>query len=816
MAEISAGNIVGGPRETAAADELARRTAMLDAIGYGATEIVGATDWRQGIQELLRRLGRATGVSRVSLFEAHPGPDGRMRESCRFDWAAPGYATLSDDPRYRDMPIADADGRLEDWAERRRRGEVVQATRSEVAGDTLRVYREQGVMSFVSVPVMLRERWWGFLGFDDCEQERRWSALEIDILKTAAALIAGAIERQQADERLRLSEERYALAARGANDGLFDLNLKTGQAYFSPRLHEILGIAEGALGNSIDVFLARFDPEDLAAARRYLRGRFALNRRKFRLEGRLRRSAKSVSEPARWLVARGMIVHEDGKPVRIVGSLRDISDFKLAEARLRTLSDEAPVLLCMIDPEDRLEFANRGFLEFFGRSLADLQSGRWDWTQDVHPEDLPEVRRRYLNALRRHETVELEHRVRRQDGEYRWVHETEVARFTPDGEFAGFVGALVDITDRKNAETALRANEARVRAILNTATDAIITCDERGLVAGFNPAAVRMFGLDENNTVGRPIGDLIVPAHLRQAHRDGMRRYVETSKPKVLGQLVELEGQRTDGTVLPVELTVTEVPLPEGRLFTAIIRDISERKRYQQQLADSDRQRAVLARHFSPNMVDELMRAGGQLDAVRTQPIAVMFADLFNFTALSTALPTDEVIALLRRFHALVEESVFGHQGTLDKYIGDGVMATFGTPLPGRRDASHAVGCARQLVQGLNRWNRELERVGLRPIRIGVGLHYGEATLGNVGSARRFEHTVVGATVNLASRIESLTRTLETAILVSGEAVEAVRREGGDALLAGFKDMGIHAIRGHKRPVELWGLTAVALREPGG
>ncbi len=667
-----------GPQD--ALGELHRRTAMLDAIGYAATRIVTSGDWRAGIQELLDRLGHATGASRVSLFEIHRDAKGLLVESCRYDWTEPGQPPMSSDPRYQNMPLVDADGVVDDWTRRRQRGEVVQALQRDLTGYNRQVFEETSTLSFISVPIMLRSGCWGFLAFDDCHAERAWTALEIDVLKTAASLIAGAMERAQAEERLRLSEERYALAARGASDGLWDWDVVADRAYFSPRLHEILGLQDGALGDRVEALLGCFEAEDAASIRSHFHARFAARKDRFRFEARSR-------EPAghpRWFVARGMIVHDGERPIRVVGSMRDITEVKDADAKLRTLTDDAPVLLCMIDPGDRLVFANSRFLKFFGRTLEDMASGRWDWTADVHPDDLPEVSRRWSEALRRQESVEFEHRVRRRDGEYRWVHESQVARFTPEGKFAGFVGALVDITDRKQAEA---------------------------------------------------------------------------------------------------------------------------------RLSDTERQRAVLARHFSSNMVEELMRAGGQLDAVRTQPIAVMFADLFGFTALSATMPMIDVVGLLRSFHALVEEAVFSNQGTLDKYIGDGVMATFGTPWPGARDATNAVAGACAIVKGINRWNRERDEAGRRPIRIGIGLHYGEATLGNVGSARRFEHTVVGETVNLASRIENLTRKLDIAMLVSEAVIEAVKREGGDAVLSGFQELGAHTTRGHKKPVRLWGMTATSLGE---
>ena len=672
--------------------ELARRTEMLDAVGYAATQIVSGSDWRAGIQELLDRLGQATGVSRVTLFELHSGADGRPAESCRYDWAEPRLTQLSNDPRYQNMPMTDSHGTVDEWTRRRQQGQVIQAMLRDLTGYNRQVFLEQGTLSFVSVPIMLSGGCWGFLGFDDCRVEREWSALEIDVLKTAAALIAAALERAASDERLRVSEERYALAARGANDGLWDWDLRAGRAYFSPRLTEILGLPEAAMGSDPASLFEQFDPVDAAEAHRHLDKRFRLRRRKFRFECRLRQPSRG---PQRWVVARGLIVYQDNTPSRIVGSIRDITEFKL--------------------------------------TLAELRRG-----------------------------------------------------------------------------------EARVRAILDTAFDAIITIDAMGKILEFNAAAARIFGYSRNEVIGRLVSETIIPESLRDTHEVSLRRYVETGQRAILGRMTEMEGLRADGSRVPIELSITEVPLPEGRLFTVILRDLTERKRFERQLAQAEKQRASLTRYFSPNMVDEIMEAGGRIEGTRTLQATVLFADLINFTAMSAAMPGKDVIAMLREFHELVEQAVFGNHGTLDKYMGDGLMATFGTPRPGRSDTTNAVACARFLVQALNRWNARRAASGLPAIQIGVGVHFGEVTLGDVGSVRRLEFTVVGDTVNLASRIEAMSRPLQTAIVASHAVIAAARQEGGEAMLAGFRDLGSHPIRGHTAPLALWGLSATVLAEREG
>jgi PAS domain S-box-containing protein len=674
-----------GPSEALA--ELARRTVMLDAISYAAAQIVGVEDWRIGIQELLNRLGRATDVSRVTLFEIHKGPDGQPAESCRYDWAEPGYARLSDDPRYHDIPLVEPEGQLREWAAARQRGEIVQATLKDVTGETRKTFLEHGTQSFISVPIMLRSGVWGFLGLDDCRTERVWHTLEIDVLKTAAALIAGAIERAAVDEALRSSRERYALAARGANDGLWDWDLTENRAYFSPRLYEILGLPEGTLA-SPKAFAGQLMPRDAVIWRKYLAHCVAERRRKFEFEARLR--SGPTGQPC-WVIIRGLVVYQQGAAARLVGSLRDI-------------------------------------------------------------------------------------------------------------------------TDRKRTEMELRASETRVRAILDTAFDAIITIDVAGRIVEFNNAATRIFGHARVDAVGKPLAELIVPPIYRAAHLEGLRRYIETGKHSVLNRLIEVEALRADGSHIPVELSITEVPLAEGRVFTAVLRDISERKRFEAELANAERQRAQLTRHFSPNMVEEIMQAGGRIGIARTQPMAVLFSDLYDYTEMSATMSGEQVIALLREFHAIVEDAVFNHSGTLDKYIGDGLMATFGTPSPGPMDATNAIAATRQILRDLARWNQSREAKGERRIRIGVGLHFGLATLGDVGTDQRFELTVVGDTVNVASRIEQMSRLVRTAVVASDDVIQRAIAECGREAVEGFRDLGEHRVRGRHALIRLWGLSAESQR----
>jgi adenylate cyclase len=221
--------------------------------------------------------------------------------------------------------------------------------------------------------------------------------------------------------------------------------------------------------------------------------------------------------------------------------------------------------------------------------------------------------------------------------------------------------------------------------------------------------------------------------------------------------------------------------------------------------AGIERERTNLARYFSPNVVEQLSKNDEPLKQVRTENVAVLFADIVGFTAYADGRSPAEVIGTLRRFHERMEREVFRHEGTLDKYLGDGLMATFGTPFPGASDAGNALRCAQTMLGAIDDLNRERRHRGEPPIRISIGLHYGQVVLGDIG-LNRLEFAVIGTTVNAASRLESLTREFGCAIIASDDLVQRARAEtsSSDADFTHLVAQPPQAIRGLEQPLGIW------------
>jgi adenylate cyclase len=225
---------------------------------------------------------------------------------------------------------------------------------------------------------------------------------------------------------------------------------------------------------------------------------------------------------------------------------------------------------------------------------------------------------------------------------------------------------------------------------------------------------------------------------------------------------------------------------------------------------EAERDRANLARYFSPAIVDQLTQTEGGLGAVKKLDAAVMFADVVDFTGFAERQPPEETIAMLREFHALVAEQIFKHDGNIDKYIGDAVMGTFGIPNPEAKDAANSLACARATLTAVKQWNERRAAINKPRIRIAIGLHFGPVVTGETGDERRMEFAVIGDTVNVASRLERLTRELDVDVIVSDSVVMAARqdRDPDDPLFAGLMRAPSQSIRGRAANLEVWTLPA--------
>lgn len=190
---------------------------------------------------------------------------------------------------------------------------------------------------------------------------------------------------------------------------------------------------------------------------------------------------------------------------------------------------------------------------------------------------------------------------------------------------------------------------------------------------------------------------------------------------------------------------------------------------------------------------------------VREQNVAVLFADIVGFTKLCENETAENVIKFLRDYHNRLGQAVFDNNGTLDKYIGDGLMATFGTPDTSPEDAQNALQCAMDMVAALELWNADRAKSGDERLRVGIGLHYGPVVVGDIGNERRLEYSVIGDTVNTASRLEHLTRQLNSPIVVSDSLFGAIDENSGfgKSIVEKFSEAGVHHIRGREAGIAL-------------
>jgi adenylate cyclase len=225
-----------------------------------------------------------------------------------------------------------------------------------------------------------------------------------------------------------------------------------------------------------------------------------------------------------------------------------------------------------------------------------------------------------------------------------------------------------------------------------------------------------------------------------------------------------------------------------------------ERARLHERVAEEKRIRGRLERYHSPHVVEEIIadvEATGTFKGVRTETVTILFADLVGFTSWSEKMAAEPLAALLTRFFTLCSDAIFSQEGTIDKFIGDAVMAFFGAPIDQPDHAERAVVAALKMREEVEVWNRQRAASGEPPIEVRIALNTGEAIVGEIGSERRVDFTVLGNAVNVAARMEEYVATAGD-IVIGPATYDAVRNRYRVARL------GHYSLKGLSTPVPMY------------
>lgn len=429
-----------------------------------------------------------------------------------------------------------------------------------------------------------------------CDQDLR----RLDLYVRQAADF---IERCLIDDALRQSEMQFRIMADAAPVLIWMSDTAKRCTYFN---QEWLDFTGRTLAQEIgDGWAESVHPDDYdQCLRTYVD---AFDRRKpFTMEYRLRRADGRYG----WMVDHAVPLWESGRKFRgYIGACVDITDRKQAEEKLREnhrfiskMTSVLPGMLYIFDlQEQRNVYVNRHPGAVLGYSAEDIHALGADFIPTVlHPDDAIRLLQHFEGFKELHDgvTMQVEYRLRHWDGSYRWFLSRDVIwQRTTEGHVQQILGIATDITERKMAEEALFESEERLGGIISTAMDAILSVDSRQRITLFNRAAEQLFGCPAEEALGQPL-DRFIPERYRTrhlAHMDAFGRTGVTSRR--MGQYGLVFGLRADGREFPAEASISHLNVRGGKLYTVIMRDVSERVESEKTL----REREQRLRHHVAN-----------------------------------------------------------------------------------------------------------------------------------------------------------------------------------------------------------------------
>ena len=326
-------------------------------------------------------------------------------------------------------------------------------------------------------------------------------------------------------------------------------------------------------------------------------------------------------------------------------------------------------------------------------------------------------------------------------------------------------------------------------SILRTMETGVVTLDPEGKVAYCNGAGLKIFVGGEAFQPGQRMEEFF--------HQDLNPNLVAGIEQALGGgeTFTSYDFHYRQGEEEALSINVHVLPLLDSKeksLGVVIIAD---------DITQEQRLMSTLCRYVTRQVAEQILKDRDRLKLGGNRSVvSVLFSDIRNFTAMSEQSAAEEVVAMLNDYFSRMLDPIFRYEGTLDKFIGDAIMVVFGAPIALENDAERAVLAAIEMRRALRKYNADRKARGLAPIDNGIGITRGEAISGNIGSEQRMDYTVIGDTVNIASRLEGLTKSYDYKILVN----EEVYREVKDKIAC--VDLGYARVKGKGGEVHIFGI----------
>jgi PAS domain S-box-containing protein len=594
-------NVTG---QVEAAEALRRRDAILEAISFAAEKLLSGNGWEESIQVVLQRLGQAMQVSRASIFENHTGADGDLLSSRLYEWVAPGIAPQINNPELQNFSWKM--NHVESWREDIRQGRIGQSGIKDLPEAARHLLEGQGVQSLIVVPIFVSEAWWGFIGFDDCERVREWSAAETEALHAAAKTLGAALQRRQADETLGKANELFRSVVQASPTAIISLDDTGLVRMWNPAAEKLFGwTAEEVLGGPLP-FVPQEERECLKSiVKRACRGEAVTNLE----EHRQRKDGSWIN--IQLSIAPALGAH--GEVMAHFAVINDITERKRAEAVLQTERDNltavfasAPIGMLLIDEETVIVEANAVAARMVMRDPADMirqraGAGLGCIHSHEHPQGCGCAQACPACPLRKSISQALSSGARVQGvevqptlliggrEEQRWLQVSAEPVLLHGRKHA--VVAIEDITDKKQSEKALQASEERFRQMFSHMSSGVVIYEARDegadfAIKEFNPAAERAVKLARAEALGHRVS-VVFPDFARIGLLEVFRQVWHTGVPERHPASLYQDARLT----IWVENYVFK--LPSGDLV-AIFDDVTERKRAEEAQRESEAKLQVI------------------------------------------------------------------------------------------------------------------------------------------------------------------------------------------------------------------------------